>query len=105
MTKSISLELMEQSLFMTPEMEAALQLIQLGSESDTDAITFDNKKRIKLVVTMVKVKGMNASTSDVTSTMRFVTTCFLDEIENAFAKGKRKRKKFRLVVEIYDISS
>ena len=29
-------------------MEAALQLIQLGSESETDALTLDYKKRIKV---------------------------------------------------------
>ena len=29
-------------------MEAALQLIQLGSESDTHALTLDYKKRIKV---------------------------------------------------------
>lgn len=104
MTKSIYLKLKEQSLFTTPEMEAALQLIQLSSESDTDALTLNYKKRIKVVGDNGEGEGTASSNPDVTSTMRLVTTCFLDEIENAFAKGRRKRKKFRSVVEIYDIS-
>ncbi|KAL4580823.1 hypothetical protein LXL04_017027 [Taraxacum kok-saghyz] len=103
-----------QSPFMTLEMVAALQLIQLSGDADVDihshelndspgdVLTRMNRKRRKEVGDGGESDGSSAS--DVTSTMRLLTPWVQNEEEECVAGSRRKRKKFRSVVEIYEIS-
>ncbi|KAI3497470.1 hypothetical protein L1887_40099 [Cichorium endivia] len=94
---------------MSPEMVAALQLIQLSGDADVDIHSHElndsacdvlptNRNRRKEVGDDGESEG--SSTSDMTSTMRFVA-----QTEDGVAGSRRKKKKFRSVVEIYEISN
>lgn len=122
---TLSLSVMEKSKlakpeqrppFMTPEMMAALQLIQLSGDADVDihshelhdstgdVRTTTNRRRRKEVGDDGESEG--SSTSDMTSAMRFLTPLFHDDDEaDDVAGSRRKRKKLRSVVEIYEISN
>ncbi|GJX06272.1 hypothetical protein Tco_0194204 [Tanacetum coccineum] len=82
-------KLNEQSLFTTPGMEAALQLILLTSESDANTLTFVYRKRIKLA-------DDEGEGSISTSSMRILSLSFLEEKENedGVMGSKRKRNNF-----------
>ncbi|KAJ9538262.1 hypothetical protein OSB04_030995 [Centaurea solstitialis] len=110
----------EHSRFTEPEMEAALQLIQLSGESDVDLHGFSLSSAEALATTNTIKKtirrgkedhdeSQGSSTSDITSAppRRFVARRFEAEDEDDDAAGsnwRRKRKKFRSVSEIYKIS-
>ncbi|KAI3755250.1 hypothetical protein L1987_55046 [Smallanthus sonchifolius] len=98
--------------FTAPEMEAALQLIQLRggsgahlpcdevSDSAGDVLATANMKRRKEICD--DGESERSSASDMTSSMRFGTPSFFDA---GVVGSRRKRKKFRSVFEIYEISN
>lgn len=114
----------QQSRFTEPEVEAALQLIQLSSESDAYLqghvlsnssgeilATISMKRRTKEVVGDHD-ESQGSSTSDITSAVRrFFVPRFEeegdheDENNDVAGSRRRKRKKFRSVIELYKISS
>ncbi|KAI3707874.1 hypothetical protein L2E82_36768 [Cichorium intybus] len=113
MDKSKRVKPEQQSPFISPEMVAALQLIQLSGDADVDIHSHElndsacdvlptNRNRRKEVGDDGESEG--SSTSDMTSAMRFVTPWFQDKTDDGVA-GRRKKKKFRSVVEIYEISN
>lgn len=89
---------MEVSRFTKPEIEAALQLIQLSGESDVN-VSGDGFSYFsgEILQTTMKIRRVNvfdndesqgSNTSDLTSARR----------------PKKKKKKFRSIVEIYEKS-
>ncbi|CAI9287129.1 unnamed protein product [Lactuca saligna] len=115
--------LKQKSRFTEPEVEAALQLIQLSGESDAylqghrlsissgEILATISMKRKKEVVGDHD-ESQGSSTSDITSAVRrFFVPRFEaegdDEDENSDVTGSRRRKwkKFRSVMELYEISS
>ncbi|PWA85953.1 hypothetical protein CTI12_AA143490 [Artemisia annua] len=101
----------EQSMFTKPEIEAAMQLIQLSGDSNVDfqshdvssspceALPTTNTKKMKKEVACDDEESQGSCTSDMTSVPKSVRPCFLDEDE--VVGRKRKRKKFRFIAEIY----
>ncbi|KAI3788973.1 hypothetical protein L2E82_01756 [Cichorium intybus] len=122
MEKSKPTHLEEQSRFTEPEVEAALQLIQLSGESDgyPHGHGFSNTSGGFLAASMKRrnkevlgdhEESQGSSTSDITSApRRFIAPRFEaeddDENHNDVAGSRRrKRKKFRSVTELYKISN
>ncbi|KAL8264810.1 hypothetical protein R6Q59_022940 [Mikania micrantha] len=88
------------------EMEVALQLIQLSGDSDADlchreceASTTTKRRRKEIVIH--DDESQRSSTSDATFVGRYTTPWWFhdDGIRS------RKRKKFRSVAEIYQVSN
>ena len=100
-------------MFTKPEIEAAMQLIQLSGDSNVDfqshdvstspceALTTTNTKRMKKEVACDDEESQGSCTSDMTSVPKSVRPSFLDEDEDEVVGRKRKRKKFRFIAEIY----
>ncbi|KAL8242407.1 hypothetical protein R6Q59_012709 [Mikania micrantha] len=98
--------------FTSPEMEAALHLIQLSGDTDVDVhvtgfssssgevFPAKMKRRRKESVCDHHDESQGSNTSDVTSGP--VVTGFDDDC--VAGSMRRKRKKFRSIVEIYKIS-
>ncbi|KAC9968859.1 hypothetical protein E3N88_45013 [Mikania micrantha] len=98
--------------FTSPEMEAALHLIQLSGDTDVDVdvtgfssssgevFPAKMKRRRKESVCDHHYESQGSNTSDVTSGP--VVTGFDDDC--VAGSMRRKRKKFRSIVEIYKIS-
>nr|GEU43633.1 RNA-directed DNA polymerase, eukaryota [Tanacetum cinerariifolium] len=99
-------------MFTKPEIEAAMQLIQLSGDSNIDfqihdtsnslceALTITNTERMKKEVVCDDDESQGScTTSDMTSLTKSVRRYFLDEDE--VVGRKRKRKRFRSIVEIY----
>ncbi|KAL4588491.1 hypothetical protein LXL04_001382 [Taraxacum kok-saghyz] len=124
MKKSNPTHLEQQSGFTEPEVEAALQLIQLSGESDAylhdhglsnssagDGLATSMKRKNKEGVGDHE-ESQGSSTSDITSApRRFFGPRFEAEgddedcnVSDVAGCRRRKRKKFRSVVEIYKIS-
>ncbi|GJX06271.1 hypothetical protein Tco_0194203 [Tanacetum coccineum] len=102
----------EQTMFTKPEIEAVMQLIQLSGDSNVDfqnhdvsnslceALTITNTERMKKEVVCDDDESQGScTTSDMTSLTKSVRPYFLDEDE--VVRRKRKRKRFRYIVEIY----
>ncbi|KAK1430243.1 hypothetical protein QVD17_12845 [Tagetes erecta] len=87
MNKSIHVN--HQQPFTAPEIDAALQLIQLSSDSAYEVLATVNRKRRKEICEIERSSG--------SSDIRPTTPLFIEE--------RRKRKKFRSVFEIYEITS
>nr|GEZ33405.1 hypothetical protein [Tanacetum cinerariifolium] len=99
-------------MFTKPEIEAAMQLIQLSGDSNVDfqihdtsnslceALPITNTEKIKKEVVCDNDESQGScTTSDMTSLTKSVRRYFLDEDE--VVGRKRKRKRFRSIVEIY----
>ncbi|GKD75918.1 hypothetical protein Tco_1334200 [Tanacetum coccineum] len=99
-------------MFTKPEIEAAMQLIQLSGDSNVDfqnhdvsnslceALTMTNTKKKEVVCNDdVDESQGSCTTSGMTSVTKSVRPYFLDEDE--VVGRKRKRKRFRSIVEIY----
>ncbi|KAI3707873.1 hypothetical protein L2E82_36767 [Cichorium intybus] len=101
--------------FTEPEMEVALQLIQLSGESYLDlrpnelsnpscnTLTTTNMKRRRKEIVDDDDDESHASCNSHLSF--FITPSFMDLEDKDVAGSRRKRKKFRSVVEIYEISN
>ncbi|KAJ0442974.1 hypothetical protein HanIR_Chr16g0815471 [Helianthus annuus] len=107
-----------EQLFTSPEMQAALHLIQLsGGESDGhgfsytsgEVLTASFKRRRRRTRESVSVcdrdESQGSCTSDVTSGRRNGgVRRFVAEDDGDDVAGRKKKKKFRSIVEIYKIS-
>ncbi|KAL4580643.1 hypothetical protein LXL04_016843 [Taraxacum kok-saghyz] len=96
--------------FTAPEMEVALQLIQLGVDLHPNEVTdstcnisttTNTKRKTRQQIVDDDDESHGSCTSDVSF---FITPWFMDLDDNDVAGIRRKRKKFRSVVEIYEIS-
>ncbi|GJX06275.1 hypothetical protein Tco_1432400 [Tanacetum coccineum] len=92
----------EKSMFTKPEIEAAMQLIQLSGDSNVDVQSYDVSNSLcQVFTTDTKIKevvcdddvdeSQGSCTSDMTSVTKSVRPYFLDEDEVVGRKRKRKR--------------
>ncbi|CAI9304314.1 unnamed protein product [Lactuca saligna] len=104
-----------QPAFTEPEMEVALQLIQLCGDSDElhpnelsnspcNMLKTTNRKR-KRRKEIVDDDDDDESQGSCTSGVFFITPSFMDMDDDDVAGSRRKKRKFRSVVEIYQISN
>lgn len=105
-----------QPAFTEPEMEVALQLIQLSGDSDElhpnelsnspcNMLKTTNRKRKRRKEIVDDDDDDDESQGSCTSGVFFITPSFMDMDDDDVAGSRRKKRKFRSVVEIYQISN
>nr|GEV21012.1 hypothetical protein [Tanacetum cinerariifolium] len=114
---------MEKIIFTEPEMEAALQLIQLSGESDTQerssgkSLTVSNDNSSYFVESFMKKRRQeDRDESHESSTSSEITSAPKGHVSPRFAANddeddydsdgnmKKNKKKFRSIVEVYKMS-